>query len=170
MTHDGRPEPAIVAQAKREGQTMVKRLALLPLLLGSLTLASGCVANRATATASPDVNWTTVKTFYVVRTQGDTRGTENLIRDDLVKRGFSATGGPELPKESYKVDAIVTYVDRWMWDITMYMLELTVTIRNPANNFPLASGNSYHTSLARKSPEAMVDEVLTNIFNRAKPN
>jgi hypothetical protein len=47
----------------------------------------------------------------------------------------------------------------------MYMLELTLTVRNPANDFPMASANSYHTSLTRKAPPEMVDEVLTNIFN-----
>jgi hypothetical protein len=45
------------------------------------------------------------------------------------------------------------------------MLELTVQFRNPSNNFPMATGNSFHTSLTRKSPPEMVDEVLTNIFN-----
>jgi hypothetical protein len=54
-----------------------------------------------------------------------------------------------------------------MWDITMYMLELTIVIRNPQNNFPIATGNSYHTSLTRKSPSEMVDEVLGNIFSEA---
>jgi hypothetical protein len=34
--------------------------------------------------------------------------------------------------------------------------------------FPLAVGNSYHTSVTRKSPEEMVDEVLTNILNTSK--
>jgi hypothetical protein len=55
-----------------------------------------------------------------------------------------------------------------MWDITMYMVELTVTFRSPENNFPMATGNSYHTSLTRQSPQEMVDEVLTNIFNMVK--
>jgi hypothetical protein len=55
-----------------------------------------------------------------------------------------------------------------MWDITLYLLELTVTLRDPTNAFPIALGNSYHTSLTRKSPEKMVDEVMTNIFNAAK--
>jgi len=55
-----------------------------------------------------------------------------------------------------------------MWDITMYLLELTVTVRNPSNDFPMAVGNSLHTSLTRKSPEEMVDEVMTNIFNRTE--
>ena len=84
--------------------------------------------------------------------------------------GYSATAGPELPQSSYKVDSVVTYVDRWMWDITLYLLELTVTFRDAANGFPLVVGNSYHTSLTRKSPEEMVDEVVTNILNTSKTN
>jgi hypothetical protein len=58
------------------------------------------------------------------------------------------------------VDSVITYVDRWMWDITLYLLELTVTLRDATNSFPIALGNSYHTSLTRKSPEEMVDEVM----------
>jgi len=61
----------------------------------------------------------------------------------------------------------VTYVDKWMWDITMYLLELTITIRDPQTDYPLANGNSYHTSLTRKSPPEMVDEVLGNIFKES---
>ena len=85
-------------------------------------------------------------------------------------KGYSSTLGPELPQAAYKVDSVVTYVDKWMWDITLYMLELTVTLREPINNQPLAVGNSYHTSLTRKSPEEMVDEVLGNIFNLSTTN
>ena len=76
-----------------------------------------------------------------------THSLHNLISDKLVKEGYSATAGPELPQSSYKVDSIVTYVDRWMWDKTLYLLELTVTFRDATNGFPLAVGNSYHTSL-----------------------
>ena len=39
-----------------------------------------------------------------------------------------------------------------------------VTVRSPANDFPLATGNSMHTSLTRKSPEEMTDEVVSNIL------
>jgi hypothetical protein len=85
----------------------------------------------------------------------------------LEKRGFGVTVGPEMPLP-YTSDAVVTYVDKWMWDITMYMIELTITFRNSTDNFPLAVGNSMHGSLTRLSPEEMVDEVLTNMFN-AKP-
>lgn len=142
---------------------MLRKLLLAVIALGALFQISGCAVNRATATVTPGADLSTVKTLYVVEHPADKRGIQNLIRDDLVKRGLSATSGPELP-EPPKVDAVVTYIDKWMWDMTMYMLELTITLRNPANNFPLAVGNSYHTSISRLSPEQMVDEVLTNIF------
>jgi hypothetical protein len=143
---------------------MLKKLALVFLIL---PLTSGCATNRATATVTPGADLGAARTFFVVKPNADTRSVGNLVTDNLVKRGFSATAGAEVPQPP-KVDAVVTYIDRWMWDITMYMIELTVTIRNPESNFPIASGNSFHTSLTRKSPEEMVDEVLTNIFNAKK--
>src|SRR5262247_656204 len=146
---------------------MSNRLTLFPLVLGALLFVSGC-SNRATATLSPGADLSKLKTFYVVHQPKDTHNLHNLISDKLVREGYSATAGPELPQSSYRVDSIVTYVDRWMWDITLYLLELTVTFRDATNGFPLAVGNSYHTSLTRKSPEEMVDEVLTNILNTSK--
>jgi hypothetical protein len=53
-------------------------------------------------------------------------------------KGYSSTAGPELPQASYKVDSVVTYVDKWMWDITLYLIELTVTLREP-NQWPAFS-------------------------------
>jgi hypothetical protein len=73
-----------------------------------------------------------------------------------------------MEKSAHQANSIVTYVDRWMWDMTLYLLELTVTLRDATNDFPLAVGNSYHTSLTRLSPEEMVDEVIGNIFKAAK--
>jgi hypothetical protein len=147
---------------------MPRALALSFLAASALLLTSGCAVNRATATVAPDTDLRKLTTFYVVQFPPDKRGIEILIRDNLTKRGFTATAGPELSPTSYSADAVVTYVDKWMWDMTMYMIELTITIRNPANNYPMATGNSYHTSLSRKSPPEMVDEVMTNIFNEGR--
>jgi hypothetical protein len=147
---------------------MPRPLALLLFAGCALLVTSGCAVNRATATVAPDTDLRKLTTFYVVQFPPDKRGIEILIRDNLIKRGFTATAGPELSPPSYSADAVVTYVDKWMWDMTMYMIELTITIRNPANNYPLATGNSYHTSLSRKSPPEMVDEVMANIFNEGR--
>lgn len=139
----------------------------VPLLFIALWFTSGCI-NRATATLEPGANLTAIKSYYVVHQPKDTRGIHDLIRDRLIRDGLSATAGPELTQGNYKADSLITYVDRWVWDITLYLLELTVTLRDATNGFPLAAGNSFHTSLTRKSPEEMVDEVMTNIFNAAK--
>jgi hypothetical protein len=130
-------------------------------------LAAGC-SNYATATLSPGVDLSGVKTFYVVHQPRDTHNLHYLIRDRIVKEGFTAVAGPESERSSHRVHSVITYVDRWVWDITLYLLELTVTLRDADNNFPLAVGNSYHTSLTRKSSEEMVDEVMMNIFKAAK--
>ena len=151
------------------GFEMLTTRVFILFLLASVLFASGC-SNSATATLSPGADISAVKTFYVVHQPKDTHDLQNLIRDRLVKEGYTATAGPEKEKSSYQADSVVTYVDRWMWDITLYLLELTVTMRDATNEFPLAVGNSYHTSLTRKSPEEMVDEVITNILNAAKQN
>ena len=77
--------------------------------------------------------------------------------------GFQADSGPgsEIPND---VDAIVTYEDRWFWDLSNYMLQLNIEIRNPKTNYPLAIGESIRTSMARKNPDEMAREVLESIF------
>lgn len=138
--------------------THKKRLGFIIVLLSTLALLHGCAINRATATVDQTTDLSKLKVFYVRKYSEDTRDTNVLIADKLREMGFSVS------ETETDVDAIVTYVDKWFWDITFYLLELTVTLRDPKTDFPLATGNSIHTSLARKSPQGMVDEVLTNIF------
>ena len=111
------------------------------------------INNRATATISPGADLSKIKSYYVVHQPKDNHGIHNLISDRLKKEGFKANAGPESSRPTSDVDSIVTYVDRWAWDITLYLLELTVTLRDASNAFPIAVGNSFHTSLTRKSPE-----------------
>lgn len=137
------------------------------IILCTLSLTAGCAVNRATASLTPGTDLAKINSLYVVKSTEDDREINELIKASLIKRGYTVTTGSD-QKPSDKVDVILTYVDKWFWDITMYMLELTITLRDPNSNFPMAVGNSYHTSLARKSKEEMVDEVLDNIFKATK--
>jgi hypothetical protein len=139
-----------------------KRFFAWVFVLIALALNTGCAVNRASAQLIGNANLSTIKTVYVVKHDADTRGVNEIIKSNLGKRGYTVTTGPVQPG-TYTTDAVVTYVDKWMWDITMYMLELTIVVRDPSS-LPMATGNSLHTSLTRKSPPEMVDEVLTNIF------
>ncbi|HMW17301.1 MAG TPA: hypothetical protein PKN13_05810 [Accumulibacter sp.] len=143
-------------------KSMLKLVAIAGL---ATILTSGCAVNRATATVDPGADLTKLKTMYVKKIPADSGGTNVLIAEKLTSKGVSVTTG-EGPAPA-GIDALVTYADRWMWDITMYMLELTVTLRDANTNLPLASGNSYHTSLTRLSPKEMVNEVIDNIYKKA---
>jgi hypothetical protein len=133
--------------------------ALLAIVM--LMLVQGCAINRATATVDPSANLPAIKRVHVVQLQEDGYNVNQTIADKLNAMGIVATTSKDKRTD---VDAIVTYWDKWYWDITMYLLELTIVFREPATDFPLATGNSMHTSLTRKSQQEMVDEVLGNIF------
>lgn len=145
----------------------IKRILPIMALIGTMALTTGCAVNRATASVSPGTDLSKVKTAYVVKHDKDKYRVNELIKSKLESKGYTVTTGPQTPAP-VAADVSVTYLDKWMWDITMYMLELTVDFRDPKTNFPIASGNSLHTSLTRKSPEAMVDEVVNNILAAPK--
>ncbi|MBV8635593.1 MAG: hypothetical protein JO002_13960 [Burkholderiaceae bacterium] len=143
----------------------MKRVLAILLMATAAILNSGCAVNRATATADPSLKWDGVKSVHVVKAPEEDGSIQKLIVEKFRSKGFTVTMDPEADPGA---DARVTYKDRWMWDITMYLLELTVVVRDPKSDFPLATGNSLHTSLTRKSPQEMVDEVVNNILTAKK--
>jgi hypothetical protein len=147
------------------GGILTKHAALAGLLLASMLL-SGCASTSLEAETTPGVDLSALKTFYVRKLPADSRGVERLIAQRLVAMGKQSTYGSE-HRPPQPVDALVTYQDKWMWDITMYMLNLSIQIRDPSTDVQLASGHSFRTSLARRSPEEMVQEVLDRIFNKS---
>lgn len=136
------------------------------LLMMSIILC-GCVSTSLTSDVDPNTQLDELDSFVVVKQSGDGRGIENLIATSLTDRGKEVSVASSRP-DSMDADAVVLYEDKWMWDITMYMLELTIQIRNPQTDYLLATGKSYRTSLARKSPEFMVSEVVAKMFD--EPN
>ena len=112
---------------------------------------------------APDANVKGLKSFYVVRVPEDERGIEKLIAARLSALGYAAASG-DAPRPPDRVDAVVTYQDRWMWDITMYMIKLDVQVHDGESGAIIARAQSMRPSLQRKSPEGMVQEVLGEIF------
>ncbi len=133
------------------------------LVLAIVVHLGGCAVNRASGELMPGATIPANVEYYVVTEDEEKRETDQQIATALADRGISASVGAadETPENA---GVIVKYDDKWMWDITMYMIELTIHFENPEDGFPIATGNSYHTSLTRKSPDEMIDEVLTNIF------
>lgn len=124
---------------------------------------SACATNREHARFDPARDIQPSDIFYVERSDDDRRQLGQLIADNLSARGMPATAGSEgsTPDET---TIIVTYVDRWNWDITMFLIELTITLRDPSTREAFAVGTSYHTSMSRLNPVEMVDEVISNLI------
>jgi hypothetical protein len=138
---------------------------LLPMVVAviALTLQSGCAT--AESTKAPGAELSNLKTFYVQKLPADGRGIEILISDRLNMMGFKSSHG-ESSTPPTPVDAIITYQDKWMWDITMYMIKLDVQVRNSETRVVIANGRSFRPSLQRLTPAGMVEEVLGNIFKK----
>lgn len=134
------------------------------LLIVAVGLMSGCVT-QLKSDVIPGTDLAGIKQFYVVHLPADERGVDGLIVDRLKAMGYKAIRieQRDVPNDA---EAVVTYQDKWMWDITMYMIQLDIQIRKPVSGIALATGHSLRTSLARKSPSEMVAEVLDDIFKK----
>ena len=142
----------------------MKTTPLLLLVVTLVGLLSGC-ATQLNSNVTTGTNLSDVKKFHVVRLPKDERGVDRIIADRLNAMGKQATAGEKTAAPA-DIDAIVTYQDKWMWDISMYMLELNIQFRKPQSEVAIATGHSLRTSLVRKSPAEMVDEVITEIFKK----
>ena len=149
----------------KQGGAMTSRILVTLSLLVALTALTGCYVQYNTSRVLPDATINPYKTYYVVHHADDPRQIDQVISREMRAMGLPhVSNGPEngIPEGT---DVIVVYEDRWMWDMTNYLLMLKIQFRDASNNLLLARGQSYRTSLVRKSVEEMVQETLVGIFS-----
>jgi hypothetical protein len=120
----------------------------------------GC-SQQLSGDVEPGVDLRGVRTYYVVKTE-ETKVT-TAIEAELRGRGFTASSGPETAVPA-SADCKVLATDKWVWDMTMYPLEVKVEMVDARTGKLMASGRSYRTSMVRKSPQEMVKEIFDKIF------
>ncbi|MBE9544986.1 MAG: hypothetical protein IMF02_10865 [Proteobacteria bacterium] len=116
---------------------------------------------------SPGINLADYHDYYVVRHDRDMRHIDKFIKNEMQKLGLNAQSGP-IDSKPPEVDVIVNYIDKWHWDITVYMLRLTIDFRDAKSDVLLATGKSEHPSFGRKPPEFHAREILESIFKEKK--
>jgi hypothetical protein len=132
----------------------------LLIILALLAGLCGCV-NNAVQHTSPAADLSKIKTICVEKFEPDGRNLNVLIAEALNKLNYQASTADKCPDN---VDAVLTYRDKWMWDITMYMISISMKLNDPNTGFPLAYGQALHTSLTRQTPRETIDEVLSNML------
>ncbi len=123
-------------------------------------LLTGCI-NSTQKTIAPSADLSHIHVIHVHKFDRDSRGLDKIIANQLNSMGYIASTGDNAPDN---VDAVITYRDKWRWDMTMYLLSISIKLREPDTLFPIANANSLHTSLSRQSPNIMIGEALNNIF------
>ncbi len=134
--------------------------------LALLSALPSCAVHENTRQLSPgfsDSGVIRMRTFYVRKDSDDDYKLGEAIVTELQQMGYRATAG-SAQSPSGKVDAVITYKDKWMWDITMYMISLDVQLREPGSDATLAVAKTVRTSLVRKSQQEMVRETLTKLL------
>lgn len=131
-------------------------------ILGMLIPLSGCI-NQAVHNIPASTDLSKIKTVCVEHFKPDKRQLNVSIAEALGKFNIEASAAEQCPDS---VDAVMTYRDKWRWDMSTYMLGLTIKLNDPDTGFPLAESHALHTSLSRQSPKETIDEVLTNLFSK----
>lgn len=125
-----------------------------------LFLLASCASTHSFKVPGADI--TRIQSIYVNTVTNDNE-VGRTIANQLKKMGYKTSHGLT-PTPPVPVDAIITYEDKWKWDMTMYLLKLTIRVRDGATNQVLAIGESYQPSLQRESVEAIVEKVLVGIL------
>jgi len=142
------------------------RLQLAAAML-AMTTCLGCSTtydNRLLETEYKDPG----KLYFVENHGKDKRHLDQVIAEELRARWLSARSGLAADRPG-NFDVLVTYEDRWWWDMGNYLIFLRIDFREPVSNALLAMGHSYQTSLVRKASEVVVSHVIARVMGEPLP-
>jgi len=105
------------------------------------------------------------KKIYVEHRLADGRGVDQLIVQELSRLGYDASSGP-LTMTPPDTEVIITYVDDWNWDFTLYMIDLEIQARDASTGQILVTDHYDHPAMGGKSPAGMVQAAIDPIFPR----
>lgn len=123
----------------------------------------GC--SHTSGSRLPDSIRSPSSTYYVQNHGKDSRQLEVTVAEILRERGLNATAGSAAMRPQDGA-YLVTYVDRWQWDMRMYLLKFTIAVSDSETGKRLGFGESYQDSLSamglthRDVIERAVDELL----------
>lgn len=140
------------------------RIITLSLACVMLTALAGCVGSRAgQLNIAKEV--AEKGSYYVEHQPKDGRKFDELIAERMSSRGYKAVSGSVRPADTTYV---VTYTDRWMWDMRMYLFSLRIELHDGKSGSTVGFGESMQDSLRAmgKSFTDIVDTALDQLFKK----
>jgi hypothetical protein len=151
----------------------VMSLARSGVMLLVVGLLAGCVGTTTgQLNLAPDA--ARQATYFVELHDKDARNLAATIAERMQVRGLRAVSGTSAQR-SPEAQYVVTYTDRWMWDMRMYLFDLRIDLRDAGTQSIVGYGQSMQSSLKAmgKSHADIVDAALDQLFgarvSAAKP-
>lgn len=131
-------------------------------------LLSGCATHQDVLLAksvSPPV-----VTVAAVPSDGNSPEMDASVRNALVQNGFSVQAPlPAGTRTSDQVDAIVTYVDVWRWDIVMYLQSVAIKLFDARTGDLLVTGDWKNSAFhGYQDEDNVVRGLITDMATRLK--
>ena len=128
--------------------------------LSAAFLAASCAETRKASVAAPAVI-KSARSAYVVKPDDSSRDVEVFLKDALAKKGVRAQEGSMSAKPA-AADIYVTFVDRWHWDMAMYLRTLDVSVIDNKSGKEVATAMYRNSALhgypdVRKTSGELID-------------
>lgn len=144
---DPKCDISVDLSAQRAGDqnimTMIRILRCVVVLAVAVSV-SGCISKVDGQLLASDLYG---GVFFVEKQPNDSRDLHADIAAELKRRGIDATSG-EAGSEPENFQYRVSYVDRWQWDMRMYLVTLRIEVRDRGTSRMVGYGESHQTSLA----------------------
>ena len=135
-------------------------------LVSATFLAASCSQTKSVSVSQPSVI-KSARSAYVVKPDDSSRDIEIFLKDSLATKGLNSKTGSISSKPS-SADIYVTYLDRWHWDMTMYLRTLDISVINNRNGEEVATGKYRNSALhGYPDPKKTCEELVDKIFAEA---
>jgi len=138
-----------------------------PVLLAALTFClSGC-SSVVESRYFKNVRLDSLKKAYVVHDPGSTLGCANAAEEALAAHSVTVTSG-NIQAKPKDADFYVEVVDRWQWDVAMFLASLEIRFRENATGNIIATGSFRQGTFFHTFPDQRKKtfEVIDAIYSR----
>lgn len=139
-----------------------------PVLVALLALCfSGCSSVVDAKYYSSRVRLDSMKSAYVVHDPGSTYGCANAAEEALKGRGLTVTSGYMQDKPA-DTDFYVEVIDRWQWDLAMFLASLDIRFVDNATGDLIALGTFRQSTFFHTFPDQKQKtfDVIASIYSR----
>lgn len=150
-------------------------MSLLRLLaiLAIAALASACSTTQ-NVTLAKLTQTNVINSVAQVPAEGNSPQMDTHLEAALIKEGLAFRGKvPAGTTNSKDVDALVSYIDIWRWDIVMYLKKITIRVNDAATGDLLAMGewteSHFHQFRGESGVRAVVQNLVSEMMAKLRP-